>query len=533
MNPTSRPLEELPSQPKAPQHVRVAESYLGKSHAVKFLPDNWANSTTALKIRSLIFKTLSILSKPFNATTHEYYTFRMKRVDAKLINIKNNKILDSVFGKYRQPGAMNIAQKSASLNQESILKQKSELSQKLLSEVQKKHAQAKVSEAPVKELITEGICFGIMVDLADHYLESNGNKELMEQCFLDLEKGGSSRAEIYQGAIQGIQAPVSKTFVIEALQSSIEDLKNDTATSTLSKLLPYVDNNHQTSMKNFIFNLEIIDKNNPSFMGNIRNNASYSNLLLPSSSAEEVQLMTSLQKSKSETQQFGLTYLMANAFESLKNEDRSKWTEKNNGKEALNIPHVQGKMMEHLDKVFNQKIQTASPEQRNFLTKRREQLIGEIKLAAASQEYYLKGKITDPLLNEVVENTNLLIRQEALLAVKGLSMNPCTDIMGNHMQFRDDAGYLNNLDKLDKGFYLLAIKTQGGAGHAVSFIKEADGSGYLIDPNDRKLKFSNASEAKELANKLTSLYSEPSSKIPGHPYHKLSFFKIEKNSEKT
>jgi hypothetical protein len=224
----------------------------------------------------------------------------------------------------------------------------------------------------------------------------------------------------------------------------------------------------------------------------------------------------------------GLSYLMANAFESIKNENRSKRTEMHNGRDVLDFSFAQGKMLEELDKVFYKKMEHATPPQKSFLIKRREQLIGEIKLAASTEEYLVTGSITsNPLLNSVFEHNNTRISQEALFNLKGLSMTPCIEIMGKHMQYRDDESYLKTLDKLDPGFYWLSIRTKGGS-HAVSLIIEANGSGYIIDPNDMKLKFSSSEEAMKLANALVSKYSEPETIIPGHPYHKLELFKIEK-----
>ncbi len=508
--------------PSIPPQIDPDRSNFANSRSIKRL----TNSPTALKIRSFIYKTLSIATKPFNSSLSDYYHFRMKRVDSKLINLKNSKQLDSIFYGHRLPGGINIVQKNAAERQAEIVEAKQELSKQLLAEVQKKHPHSKLSDVASKELLTEGICFGIMVDLADHYL--NGDKAEMEHLYSELAKGGSAEAEIYQGAIKGVEAKVSHSHVIDTLYASIDQMKNDATDSTLSKTLPHFDRKHQSALRSVIFNLTTIDTNPPDFMESIRNNETYANMLFPVDEDQETSFMSGFQKSQSEIQQVGLTFLMAKTFETIKNENRSLRTEMHDGKDVLNFSYVQGKLLHELNTEFKKKMENASPEHKSFLIKRREQLIGEIKLAAAAEEYNTRGAIsTDPLLKTIFENKSLMINQSTLLALKGLSMSPCTEAMGNHLEFRDDAGYLNNLDNLEPGFYLLSITTKNG-GHAVSFIKESDGSGYLIDPNDRKVKFSNNAEAKELANALTSTYSQPETIVPGHPYHKLALFKIDK-----
>lgn len=504
---------------------RPFENNTNPSPGIK--PQNkWSNSPTALKIKSFIYKIISSAAKPFNSSVSDYYHFRMSRVDTKLANINNSKKLDSIFYGHRMPGGMNIVQKHPAEKQSEIVAKKNELSAQILEEIKKIHPNAKLREKPEKELLTEGICFGIMLDLADHYV--NGDKNEMKNLFSELDKGGSAEAEIYQGAIHGVNSAVPRSLALSNLYSSIEEMKSDDSDSTLSKVLPYLDRDHQAILRSIIFSLKTIDSQPPNFMESIRNNAIYPNMLFPSSQDQEDTYVADFQKSKSELQKVGLSFLMAKTFEAIKAENRSLRTEIHNGKDILNFSYVQGKMLQQLDFEFTKKMENANPKEKSFLIKKREQLVGEIKLAAASEEYIVTESITtDPLLKKILANNKIRISQDALLSLKGLSMTPVTEKMGKHMQFRDDADYLENLDKLDSGFYFLSITLKEGS-HAVSFIKEADGSGYLIDPNNRKLKFSNDKEAKELINALTSTYSQPEAIVPGHPYHKLELFQIEK-----
>lgn len=197
----------------------------------------------------------------------------------------------------------------------------------------------------------------------------------------------------------------------------------------------------------------------------------------------------------------------------------------------MNIPYVQSKLIKELNNQFNRQILTlhvsSNTIEMDHLLKRRDQLIGEIKLSAAMSEHQQGKEVQDPILKKVIANTNLRVAQRELLDYKGLVMNSTSSILGHHMQYADNHGYLENFDKLPEGFYFLSIKLKGGA-HAVSVMKEADGNGYIIDPNNRKLKFENSNEAQDLPLKLVNSYPEPDTKIAGYPYHKLEMYKIEK-----
>lgn len=88
------------------------------------------------------------------------------------------------------------------------------------------------------------------------------------------------------------------------------------------------------------------------------------------------------------------------------------------------------------------------------------------------------------------------------------------DIMGVPSNCSDDAEYLKNLPDLAPGYYAINygvwdMLQSKDSGHVISYIKEADGSGYILDPNGFQLKCKNPEEAIELIQKVIILYSAP------------------------
>lgn len=60
--------------------ITTNQNNFANSHSITRL----ANSPTALKIKSFIYKTLSLVTKPFNANLSDYHKYRAKRVGDKI-----------------------------------------------------------------------------------------------------------------------------------------------------------------------------------------------------------------------------------------------------------------------------------------------------------------------------------------------------------------------------------------------------------------------------------------------------------------
>lgn len=520
---------EMPPLPNIP---RSDQSYFAQSHSIKTPEKNWVNSSLILRLRGAAFNILSLITRPFNAEISNHFNFRGERVFTKLNNLEEQKKMEALFGKCWMPGGINMVQKPSTKEDRSYIEtEKSKLKKEIQDKIIQNHPNAITVDKKSNHLLTEGICFGIMTDLADHYINQDTRDEALNNLFAELDKGGSQQAEIYQGAIGRIKPVLTRTETNNAIYSEIENSKENTS-ATLSQVLPHVDKQHQINLQG-IFNISLMENR-------IKERTSDKTLLMPLfemtlfPSIEEETAMIAASKdpiTNKEIAGMGITYLLAKVTKNLEKEDRSNWVEKDkNGKETINIPYVQSKMIEELNRQFDTKIKALPKEsqaERAHLIKRRNQLIGEVKLSAAMAEKQQGKQVQDPILKKIIANTNLRVTQKELLSQKGLVMNSTSEILGNHIHYADNQGYLKNFHALPAGFYFLSIKLKDGA-HAVSVIKEADGSGYIIDPNNRKLKFNDDAEGKDLLLKLVNSYPEPETKIADHPYHKLEMYKIEK-----
>ena len=114
--------------------------------------------------------------------------------------------------------------------------------------------------------------------------------------------------------------------------------------------------------------------------------------------------------------------------------------------------------------------------------------------------------------------------------VRGLEVNCVDEIMGYHYQHASDEAYLQNLNRLSEGVYALDFDLNDG-GHSTTFIKNNNGTGYILDPNGYQLKFNNNDQAVRLLLKLLRLYPEPENRKSASrvgPNHHLTIHKFEK-----
>ena len=96
-----------------------------------------------------------------------------------------------------------------------------------------------------------------------------------------------------------------------------------------------------------------------------------------------------------------------------------------------------------------------------------------------------------------------------------VKMTPTDNILGHPSAHSDDASSLRNFSKLPAGDYLISIHV-GYAGHAITYIKNDDGSGVILDNNFRQLYCKDAETAKDLLLQLLSKYPSIKSFKPGY-----------------
>ncbi|MCB1114701.1 MAG: hypothetical protein KDK62_08090 [Chlamydiia bacterium] len=99
-------------------------------------------------------------------------------------------------------------------------------------------------------------------------------------------------------------------------------------------------------------------------------------------------------------------------------------------------------------------------------------------------------------------------RANVVLAVTGLELKEVDRKVGFYFQHSNDRDFLKNFKDLEPGIYGIIFETDEG-GHAITFIKEADGTDWILDPNGMQLKSNDPESTTLLFQKVLSLYDYP------------------------
>lgn len=450
----------------------------------------------------------------------EYYQFLAQRMDAKINSIKEKQHYQKNFGDRLIGSAMNLSQKPPiDFKFREVHQAKQALRANLIKTILEKHPETQLRELPLSSMQINGICFGVMVDLAENYFKLEHKN--VEELFSHYAKGGTLQSEINHAAYSSLIAEPRLDEYLSALFTYIENIKKQP--STFAGTFPPVEPNLVNSIRNEITNLHNLQGDNP--LQQVLSVKELSEIcLFPKNLEEEKVLQNQSSLANKDLKLLGLRLVLARTFETMNkpNADPNDWFINPN---LPNYPKWEKALIDGVNRVFNEK-NTPQADQA-YLTERRAQLIGAIKLAIASAELQKYQEISDPMLNKLIKNISFLYREHALLESKGLAMVSCIPELGSHLQYSDNYSYLANIDKLKEGFYYVGFHVEGGR-HAISFIKQEDGSGYILDPKGMQLKFKDAIEAKELMMRLLTYYPQPNPPVKGHPYHMLEFYKIEK-----
>ncbi len=171
-------------------------------------------------------------------------------------------------------------------------------------------------------------------------------------------------------------------------------------------------------------------------------------------------------------------------------------------------------------------------------TKLREQassIFGKTGPSFTSDSIY--DSIADPsiryAIKELGKERKNNIKYQAVAKTRGLELESLKEVMGHYSLHQSNDSYLNNLSKLEVGTYSVNFAT-GNGGHAITYIKESDEKGYILDPNGIQIKCGDAAETAQQFKKLLGFYEEPDVKSPtyqkGKTDHHLDFqrFKLPK-----
>ena len=155
------------------------------------------------------------------------------------------------------------------------------------------------------------------------------------------------------------------------------------------------------------------------------------------------------------------------------------------------------------------------------------------KLAKKDESF--SSTISDPLIKHVIAKLiahDMDDKQYSLTAhARGLELESVEDIMGHSAIVSSDDSYLKNFIRLETGVYAIDLMSGDGA-HAITYVKEEDGKGYILDPNGPQLRCQTPEHALHLLKKVLTEYEEPVDKSPlytkGNTDHQLSIKKFKK-----
>lgn len=177
---------------------------------------SWANSNrTAMEIRRIAYVIISQITSCFDPISSEYYKYRAHRISQKLQSINRDNKMIKTFGDNWIGGAINVSKMSLDDFITSNNLKKIWLCQIYNIELET------IQNFNVTSIGLEGICFGIMFDLAIKYFKMDtSDKSKLDELFISLKKGGSLSAETHQFFINKMRAESSKKTMEEKISSS-------------------------------------------------------------------------------------------------------------------------------------------------------------------------------------------------------------------------------------------------------------------------------------------------------------------------
>lgn len=117
--------------------------------------------------------------------------------------------------------------------------------------------------------------------------------------------------------------------------------------------------------------------------------------------------------------------------------------------------------------------------------------------------------IKNPSLRQVFQARHdmfgLMKMENIVLKMLGLKEISITDKVGAYFQYATDQEFINQFEKLGEGFYGVTFFFDEGS-HTISYIKEAPGVEYILDPNGYQLRSNGSGKTRLLFQKLFHLY---------------------------
>lgn len=415
-------------------------------------------------------------------------------------------------------GARNIARKKILENQEDYI-----ASEKLFEQCKKfnKDLDINYSKKPEAQIV-DGICAGIRLDIAERHIIK---KESILEIMKSGEKGASAEAAANQ-AVYNLLDAKGQTIpaIFDQMITHLEKISKSEGAHELS----HVDA-HEIGQA-----LIILD-------GDVRTEKEYEDFKRKFNKTGE--------KPGDEVKFSGLMHEMLNqakkdASQLEKQLQPHPFLANNNGVwEISNFAEFQKAATMVINTKFTEDLKKQLMNHAALSKKRLENLNAlkwTVSLLEFKQGLHQGAKenfsvISDPVIRHMLDKHISQVDDDkkygAVAKARGLKLVSVADLMGDSSLHNDDASFLRNLPKLPEGVYAIDLYRETGA-HAITYVKESDGQGYIMDPNGYQIRCNSPDHAIILLQKVLSMYDEPKDKTPSSvqkgPDHQLSIARFEK-----
>jgi len=174
----------------------------------------------------------------------------------------------------------------------------------------------------------------------------------------------------------------------------------------------------------------------------------------------------------------------------------------------------------------------------NALIKFTQKLFGKPK-DRSPQELIFQG-IEDEVMRyqmrEIRRNMVYVNKQKVMMQYRGCRLGDVSNIFGLPGTYTKDEDVLENARQLEAGVYEIRIGTKSG-GHVILLKVEEDSHAYILDPNIGMFHSKSSKETYGLLLEIVKSYSAPKNTHPhgkkGDVNHQLSFYKVEKAKKET
>lgn len=143
-------------------------------------------------------------------------------------------------------------------------------------------------------------------------------------------------------------------------------------------------------------------------------------------------------------------------------------------------------------------------------------------------------QLSDPVLNDIILGFTVLHcfnrpNLDVLAKARGLQIVDVHSKMGFPARAANYSKYLTKLHKLDPGFYgVLLNEKNSHQAHIISYIKNVDGSGLLIEPNGAQIHSDTPEMAASQIMKLLDRFYSSIAEVAASPRDRMQILKYEK-----